>query len=602
MSVLQERRYKEVKPEETVKKIKNILDELGIEVEENWTDKSSVDTYSLRICIKGSDVGQNGKGMTKEFAMASGYAEFLERLQNGLFRFRMEKTTKELPFINVPDEKHFSIDEFIDKKNSFLESILEQNGKINKTEKEKKEFLRKILNADNMDKNNKTYTYIPYYSVKNKEIQYIPDKLFSYLYDTNGMCAGNSKEEALIEGLSEILERYAAIKIFKEKTCLPEIPDEYLKKFPKVYKMKEILDKNDKYYYRLVDCSFGGKYPVAGLYLIEKNTGKFGFKMGAHPDYGIAMERCFTEAAQGVDIFEYAESNIFDFYEAEEINEKSLTDFIFTSLSSVPYQVIGDKPSYEFVEMPDVSNLNNKEILKRLVDSILKEGRDILVRDVNVLGFPAFSIAIPGMSEVSFDEKAAYFDVFMKMQDILKDVKQISIDNIKEIIQMMEIIVNKLGYGKLSILINLKELSMIPCEGIGLGAKYFLGICYIMNKEYHKAAKLLEDLNFMADNLIDNQIEKIVVKASYYYASAMDKLGTHEKAIEYINMLFDEDIASYVDSSFKDRNNIIYNHYRIEQDDYVDNDDDYYLPFMKKMREKQKENCIDQMENSKIFE
>ena len=68
-----------------------------------------------------------------------------------------------------------------------------------------------------MDKNNKTYTYIPYYSVKNKEIQYIPDKLFSYLYDTNGMCAGNSKEEALIEGLSEILERYAAIKIFKEK-------------------------------------------------------------------------------------------------------------------------------------------------------------------------------------------------------------------------------------------------------------------------------------------------------------------------------------------------------------------------------------------------
>ena len=206
------------------------------------------------------------------------------------------------------------------------------------------------------------------------------------------------------------------------------------------------------------------------------------------------------------------------------------------------------------------------------------------------------------MSEVSFDEKATYFDVFMKMQEILKDVKQISTNNIKEIMEMMEIIVNKLGYGKLSILINLKELSMIPCEGIGLGAKYFLGICYIMNKEYHKAAKLLEDLNFMADSLIENQIEKIVVKASYYYASAMDKLGTHEKAMEYINMLFDEDIASYVDSSFRDRNSIIYNHYRIEQDDYVDNDDEYYLPFMKKMREKQKENCVDQMENRKIFE
>ena len=124
MSDLQERRYKEVKPEDTVKKIKKILEELGIDVEEDWTDRSSVDTYSLRICIKGSDVGQNGKGMTKEFAMASGYAEFLERLQNGLFRFRMEKPTKELPFINVPDEKHFSVDEFIDKKNSFFRKYI----------------------------------------------------------------------------------------------------------------------------------------------------------------------------------------------------------------------------------------------------------------------------------------------------------------------------------------------------------------------------------------------------------------------------------------------------------------------------------------------
>lgn len=602
MSDLQERRYKEIKPEETVKKIKKILEELGIEVEENWTDRSSVNTYSLRICIKGSDVGQNGKGMTKEFAMASGYAEFLERLQNGLFRFRMEKPTKELPFINVPDEKYFSINEYINKRNSFLESILYKNGKNNKTEKEQKEFLRKILNAEYMDKNNKTYTYIPYYSVKNKEIQYIPDKLFSYLYDTNGMCAGNSNEEALIEGLSEILERYTAIKIYKEKICLPEIPDEYIKKFPKVCKMKEILDENEKYYYRLVDCSLGGKYPVAGLYLIERNTGKFGFKMGAHPDYGIAMERCFTEAAQGVDIFEYAESNIFDFYEGEENSEKNLTDFIFTSLSGVPYNVIGDEPSYEFVEMPDVAELTNKEILKRLVDSILKEGKDILVRNVNVLGFPAFSIAIPGMSEVSFDEKAAYFDVFMKMQEILKDVNQISESNIKEITEMMEIIVNKLGYGKLSILINLEEISMLPCEGIGLGAKYFLGICYIMNKEYHKAGKILEDLSFMADSLIKDQIEKIVIKASYYYASAMDKLGTHEKAMQYINMLFEEDIASYIEASFEDRNNIIYNHYRIEQDDYVDNDDDYYLPFMENMRKKQKENCINQLENRKIFD
>lgn len=601
MSDLQERRYKEKKPSETVEKVKSILNNLGIEVEEKWSDKSSVNTYSLRICIKGTDIGQNGKGMTREFAMASGYAEFLERLQNGMMRFRIEKPSKDLPFSNVPDEKNFKVKEYIEKNNSFLNNILKQNGKENSSKCEKEEFLMKILNGQYMDNNEKTYTYIPYYSVKNKEIQYIPDKLFSYLYDTNGMCAGNSKEEALIEGISEILERYTAMKIFKEKICLPEIPDEYIKTFPKVYKMKEVLDKDERYYYRLVDCSFGGKYPVAGLYIIEKNSGKFGFKMGAHPDYGIAMERCFTEAAQGVDIFEYARSNTFDFYDAENNDKKSITNFVFNSLSSVTYEVIGDKPIYKFTKMPDVSNLNNKEILKGLVQPLLNDGRDILVRDVDVLGFPSFSIAIPGMSEISFDESATYFYVFMKMQEILKDLKTITLNNIKEVIEMMEIIVNTVGYDKLSILINVDDIEILPCEEIGLGAKYFLGICYIMNKQYNKAAKLLEDLSFIADNLISNEVERIVVKASYYYASAMDKLGDHKEAMKYINMLFSKEIADYIDDSFSNENNIIYNHYKIGEADYVDNNEEYYLPFMKKLREKQKENAINQIDNKKLF-
>ena len=106
MSELQNRRYKEVTPEETVKKLKGLLEKLRIEVVEKWSNESSVGTYSLRVCIKGTDIGQNGKGMTKEFAMASGYAEFFERMQNGMFRFRMEKPTKEIPFVNAPAVKH----------------------------------------------------------------------------------------------------------------------------------------------------------------------------------------------------------------------------------------------------------------------------------------------------------------------------------------------------------------------------------------------------------------------------------------------------------------------------------------------------------------
>lgn len=538
----------------------------------------------------------------------AGYAEFFERLQNGMFRFRMEKPTEEIPFVNSPDEKFLTVEQVLNIEeygkiqNSFFENILKENGKDNKTTEEKVDYIKEILNENSNLVEKEQYNYLPYYSVKNKDLEYIPDRLFSYLFDTNGMCAGNSPEEAIIEGLSEILERYAGMKIFKDKITLPEIPDKYIDKFPKVKKMVEKLKENKDYYFKLVDCSFGGKYPVAGLYIIEKNTGKFGFKMGAHPDYGIAMERCFTEAAQGRDIYEYAETCIFDFYGYENGKNRNLTEFIFADLSLVPYQVIGEKTDYQFKEMPDVSNLDNKVILKNMVKAILEDGKDILIRDLSTLGFPTFSIAIPGMSEISFDPNATHFNIFVTMQKLMQNIESINLRNIKEVIRMMELIVNDIVYEKLSILISLIDSSILPCEQMGMGAKYFLAILYIMNKQYEKAARILEDLSFIAESLLQNNLEKIMIKAVYYYASAMDKLQNHEKAMYYINLLFDKDIANCIDFSFKDAQDILINHYGITKEDYVDNDDSYYLPFMKKLREEQRDNRIGQIDNKKIFE
>lgn len=597
MSELQERRYKEVLPEKTVEKLKGLLKQLGIEVEEKWIDASSVGTYSLRVCVKGTNIGQNGKGMTKEFAMASGYAEFFERFQNGMFRFRLEKPTKELPFTYVPDERTLSVEELMNKENSFLDNIVEANGHGKDTKEEQIKYIKHVLNQDTILVEKEDYLSLPYYSVKNSNITYVPERLFSYTCNSNGMCAGNSKEEALIEGLSEIFERYAGIEIFKRKLTLPEIPESYIDKFPKVKQMVEKLKKNEKYYFRLVDCSFGGKYPVAGLYIIDKNTGKFGFKLGAHPDYGIAMERCFTEASQGRDIYEYAETCLFDFYDGEDSKNRSFTEFIYGDFSAVPYQILGKKLDYEFTEMPDVSNLDNKEILRRMVKTILDEGKDILIRNVTSLGFPAFRIIVPGMSEISFDPTAKYFNIFATLQQLFSAFRKITKDNIKEVIKLMEIVVNEIGYTQLALLLSLKEDVLLPCASIGSEGKYLLGILYIMDGQYDKAAKMLEDLNFLVENISKNQAENIMVKAVYYYASAMDKLKSHEEAMYYIKLLFDENIAKCIDESFRDRDNILQNHYGITQEDYVDNNDSYYLPFMETLRKAQKENVVDQMTN-----
>lgn len=60
------------------------------------------------------------------------------------------------------------------------------------------------------------------------------------------MCAGNSPEEALVQGLSEIIERVVQRRIFTEKPALPDVPEEYIQQFPYVYEIIQKLKEQEK--------------------------------------------------------------------------------------------------------------------------------------------------------------------------------------------------------------------------------------------------------------------------------------------------------------------------------------------------------------------
>lgn len=592
MSELQERRYKETTPDKTVKRIKEILKKHHVEVEENWGKKSKVGTYSLRVCIKGTNIGQNGKGMTKEYALASGYAEFLERYQNGMFVFRPEKESAEYPFVYSADEKKLTIEEIVNQKDSFIEKIYERNQE---SDDSKLGLMQKIL------KGKEEIICLPHYSVKEQKTVYIPHVLSCHLCGSNGMCAGNSPEEALIEGISEILERYVTMQLLYQKIAVPEIPDDYISKFPKVQELMEKLKSNEGYVCKLVDCSFGGKYPVAGLIILQKNTGRFGFKLGAHPDYGIAMERCFTEAAQGMDIYHYAQSCLFDFKNEDIETEENIREFVNLNVATVPYQVFSKEKTYQFIPKEDVSHLNNNEILNQMIEALLKDGKDILIRDVSSFGFPSYRIIIPGMTEVSQAKEAGRFQSYEQLEYYLKDLSRISLANIEDVIENLEIQVNEIGFNSLDMFMGLKDTSMLPCEEIGNGAKYFLAICYIMNGEYAKAEKVLEDILFIAQNIAPESHILTLLRVIYYYASAMNKIKDHEKVMDYMNLLFDEEISKLIDQNFKNQEEIMIRHYPITKEDYVENDDNYFLPFMQTLRKAQKENIVEQESLSELF-
>lgn len=592
MSVLQDMRYKETSPDKTVKRIKEILRKYGVETEEEWKKKSSVGTYSLRLCIKGTNIGQNGKGMTKDFAMASAYAEFLERYQNGILVFRQEKPTPDIPFVYSADEKNLSIEEIVSQNDSFVEQIYQDN------EDEctgKTRLLEEILGKDNQ------ITCLPYYSVKDKKVVYIPHVLSCHLIGTNGMCAGNSPEEAMIEGISEILERYVTMQLIYQKVALPEIPDSYLEKFPKVKEMVERLRQKEGYVCKLLDCSFGGKYPVAGLVIFQKNTGRFGLKLGAHPDYGIAMERCFTEAAQGMDIFDYATGCLFDFKNEDIFKDENVREFVNSNVATLPYEVFSREKTYPFTQMQDVSNLTNKEILNNLVTSLLKEGHDVIIRDVSTLGFPSFRIIIPGMTEITHSKMAGRFAMFEEIEYLLKDLSRINLSNLDRVIEIMETQINEVGFNSLYTFMNVKDIKLLHAENIGSGAKYFLAMCYLMKGMYAKAEKLLEDILFVANQFIPNDVTTILIKGVYYYAAGMNKLNCHEEVMAYLDILFDKELVNALNYQFKEKEKILVRHYDIQPEDYVENDDAYYLPFMQILREAQKENVIGQEELAKLF-
>ena len=72
--------FKDDSPLSTVEKIRNILKSNGIEVEEQWIETQVPYCFALLLKIKGLNFSTSGKGLSREFALASAYGEMIERV------------------------------------------------------------------------------------------------------------------------------------------------------------------------------------------------------------------------------------------------------------------------------------------------------------------------------------------------------------------------------------------------------------------------------------------------------------------------------------------------------------------------------------------
>lgn len=567
---LQANHFKERTPRETVNFLKQKLDELGIKIKEDWLPASEVNSYSLRITVEGTNIGSNGKGVSKDYAQASAYAEFFERLQNDLLfntyvssHLDDDKDFKEDPNIES-DAKIMTAEQIVEENNAFTNFFFKDRNMENSTKKEKISKFKELNRFEYLlyGKEN-YYICLPFYDCTSNKIVYLPKFAYGRYYGSNGMAAGNAPAEALVQGMSEIIERIVQKKLFDEKPSCPDIPEEYIKKFPYIYEMYKKLKNNKDVTVNLKDCSFNGVYPVAGLFVREKNTGNYGIKLGCHPDFTLAMERTFTEAAQGNNIKEYCDRSVLDFNNTGVCDSTNIGNSFKTGLAQYPYELFNKDNTYDFSPVIEVKDKTNEDLLKQLIDNLENKGYHVLIRNVSYLGFPSYHIIVPGLSELR-PGKDINFRAANTRDFVTKLLTNPSLIN-KENAQYL---LATFGYFSRSTLSN--RLSsyypdidnlILPGEKFNSDIAYLSCMCEIVLGDYKSAQKYM---NTVLRNAVDAKVPLEDAKKLYvikYYIDGFIKFNNHNKTMSYLKDWFDDELLDFVSELFSDPSKIIAKQY-----------------------------------------
>lgn len=395
-------RYKDIPPTETIERNKKILEGLGIEIEEEVIHNTN-NIWTSHLNFPSICFGTNGKGTTELFCKASAYGEALERIQNGICSVQWKNATKE-----AYNSDGFNF--FIDEKKGLLKGIFNRypyfyapvaedfyimEHRYPSGPKEMESLLRSYIPDE--------IRYIPFFDYKRKNIEYLPFEIVEFLSCTNGLCSGNTPHEALVQGLSEVCERFVEPFIYKNHLTPPEVPKTYIEKnYSYLFNIINELEKQSNSFIYVYDCSIGKQFPVVCVLMIEKSTQTYRVQYGSHPLFSIALERCLTELTQGYNISNYADlrnsTTIFNLENAYVSD--NMEDRFINGNGNCNVEFFFKKPSWEWNENNFISTegYTNKKGFDFLINTLSQVSENIFIRDNSILGVPAYAIFIPGVN------------------------------------------------------------------------------------------------------------------------------------------------------------------------------------------------------------
>lgn len=335
----------------------------------------------------------NGKGASKKAALASALGEYFERLSTNYFfsDFYLGEKAANGEFVHYPSEKWFAIP----KDNSLPEGLL--SPKLMKFYDPDHELTATDLIDLQSSNGERGICALPFVQQSDGKTIYVPVNLIANLYASNGMSAGNTPSEARVQGLSEIFERYTKNKIIAEAISLPTIPAKVLNRYPAVLEAIDALEKQGFPIY-CFDASLGGEFPVICVVLFNPQNGTCYASFGAHPNFGVALERTVTELLQGRSLKDLDVFSPPSFDNDDVADLSNLETHFIDSSGLISWDLFNEKSDYEFVDW-DFSGTTEQEFAN-LMAIFDHHQIEVLIMDYQHLGVYACRILAVGMSEI----------------------------------------------------------------------------------------------------------------------------------------------------------------------------------------------------------
>ncbi|MDP2863602.1 MAG: YcaO-like family protein [Desulfobacterales bacterium] len=358
-------------PEETIKTFKEKLKTLNLDILQN-TER--IDNGRLGIPVYFSRCGkdasavtgtkkQMGKGATPSQAEASAVMELAERFS--FFSFCRNPG-------NFFYEKYSNIRDAAIPFDMIAKSVHDSSEDIGIT--------RKIFE-------NLTLKWTWAYNLTRKEEVLIPFNWFYMINEFNGPSAGNCVEEALNQGICEIVERHVSSIIGNKSLKVPGINPDSATDPMVVEMLKKYRSAGINLF--ISDFSMGLGIPTVGVLAYDPLTfpdkSEIVWTAGTTPDPQKALSRALTETAQLAGDFNTSSN-----YVASGLPKFKTTDeacFIIEAETTTKIQ-----------SLPDLSDNNIKTEVENLTAALAKNGMEVIV--INTmhpkLQIPAFYTIIPG--------------------------------------------------------------------------------------------------------------------------------------------------------------------------------------------------------------